>query len=59
MPIVVRELVIRATVEQGIPQAESGGADATPGKKAKRERQAIVAECVDQVLDILSDREDR
>ncbi len=59
MPLVVRELVIRATVEQGASQAGAGGADVAPEKKTTRERQAVVAECVDQVLDILADREER
>ena len=56
MPLVVRELIIRATVEQGA-QPGAGGAEAPSQGDGKKERQAIVTECVDQVLEILADRE--
>ena len=52
MPIVVDEVVI--TVEVG--NAAGGGA-ATPAPPAE-DRQALVAECVERVLQILRDREE-
>ena len=53
MPLVVRELVIRATVEKSGEErrAETGG------KKAGKP--AVVRECVDQVMEILRNREER
>ena len=52
MPIVVDEVVI--TVEVG--NAASGGT-ATPPAPAD-DRQVLVAECVERVLEILRDREE-
>ena len=51
MPIEIRELVIRATVEPG----------GTETKESKKEppRHEIVAECVEKVLDVLRLREER
>ena len=55
MAIEIRELVIRAVVA---PEGEqkAGGA-ATPQQSLPREE--IVAECVDQVLDVLRLKEER
>ena len=52
MPIVVDEVVI--TVEVG---NVAGGGAATPPPPAE-DRQALVAECVERVLQILRDREE-
>ena len=52
MPIVVDEVVI--TVEFG--NAATGAAATAP--PPAEERQAIVAECVERVLEILRDREE-
>ena len=52
MPVVVDEVVI--TVEVG--NAAGGGA-ATPPAPAE-DRQALVAECVERVLQVLRDREE-
>jgi hypothetical protein len=61
MPIEIRELIIRATVADVGPRAEPGG-DAEPGPReagaAMPDHDALVQECVRQVLDILArDRE--
>jgi hypothetical protein len=53
MPIIVDEVVISVEVSN---QA-SGGSSSTPGPTV--EKQAIVAECVERVLDILSQKEER
>jgi len=50
MPIVVDEVVI--TVEVG--NAASGGAATAPAPSD--DRQALIAECVERVLEILRDR---
>jgi Family of unknown function (DUF5908) len=63
MPIEIRELVIRATVEEE-PQAGGGkpSASATsgssPGANAT-ERAKLIAECVDQVMEVLREQRER
>ncbi len=52
VPIEIRELVIRATVEPG----ESRASDAAP---AQPRRDELVAECVEQVLDVLRRQRER
>jgi hypothetical protein len=53
MPIIVDEVVI--SVEVG--DKASGGNSSTPPPAA--EMQAVVAECVERVLDILSNKKER
>ena len=63
MPIEIRELVIRATVEEE-PHAGPGKPPATrasgppPGANAT-ERARLIAECVDQVMEVLRERKER
>lgn len=52
MPIEIRELVIRATVESG----ETPAAEVSP---AMPRRDELVAECVEQVLDVLRKQKER
>lgn len=56
MPIVIRELIIRATAEQGAGGTEPDLAEPKP-KEANR--QELVTEVVDQVFDILRAKEER
>ncbi len=53
MAIEIRELVIRATV------AAAGEKKATPAAAPAGAHEQIVAECVEQVLDVLRLREER
>ena len=53
MPIEIRELVIKATVDTSQDQS---GASAKPDQKTK---QAIVAECVEQVMEIIRQKQER
>jgi Family of unknown function (DUF5908) len=53
MPIEIRELVIRARVE---PPSSAPSAHAAASEEERRD---IVAECVEQVLEILRRREER
>jgi hypothetical protein len=53
MPIIVDEVVISIEVSN---QASGGAASAPP---AAEDKQTLVAECVERVLQILSDREER
>jgi hypothetical protein len=56
MPVIVDEIVISVEVTN----AEAGGAaPPAPGAAALAERQALVSECVERVLDVLRRREER
>lgn len=56
MPVIVDEIVISVEVTN----QEAGGAAASPaGPPAPLERQALVGECVERVLDVLRRREER
>jgi len=52
MPIIIDEVVISV---EGTNQAASGG---TP-PPSNDDKQALIAECVERVLDILREREER
>lgn len=54
MPIEIRELIIKTTVD---PDAASqGGGDGESGGDKKQE---LVQECVDQVMEILKEKSER
>jgi hypothetical protein len=61
MPIEIKELHIRITVNA----PENGGQAATPnappqgGGSGSADKESIVAECVEQVLQILQDKRER
>ncbi|MBD2700753.1 hypothetical protein IC229_08900 [Spirosoma sp. BT702] len=58
MPIEIRELIIRARVEEigAANPAQNGGRNS---QNTMAEREAIVAACVEQVLKILADKQER
>lgn len=57
MPIVIEEVMITVEVEnQGAGAAPAGPAGG--GAMAPADRQALLAECVERVLQILADREE-
>ena len=53
MPIIINEIVIRALVNTKHKEAEK------KGKKEKFEKEEVVMECVEQVLEILKEKEER
>lgn len=59
MPIEIKELNIRINVNQGQqeqntpPQEGSGNAQATPDK------QELMAECIEQVMELLKNKQER
>ena len=53
MPLEIKELVIRATVDSG------GGDETAPETGKPADRAALVAECVEQVLQILRREKER
>lgn len=54
MPIQIRELVIRATVDEGA-KAEGSEAAVSGSKKGKKGQgqEKIIRQCVDEVLEVL------
>ncbi len=61
MPIEIKELHIRVTVNtsQGGQAADGAPAAGKPGPAADESKDAIVAECVEQVLQIIQNRAER
>lgn len=55
MPIEIRELVIRATVEQRRDAAQDGAAPGPDGD----DRARLIQQCVDEVLKALKRRQER
>ncbi len=58
MPIEIRELHIRVSVSAPAGGRPAGAPGGDPGADAAG-RQALVAECVEQVLEVLRDRRER
>jgi len=59
MPVEIRELVIRATVgEESEAATRNEGRPAPPGS-ASSERTRLIAECVDQVMEVLREQKER
>lgn len=54
MPVEIKELIVRVTVDPNV-----GGASPQPDANPAREREALVSECVDQVLQILKEKQER
>ncbi len=57
MPVVIRELVIRATVSDQ-PAKKGGGASPTGGSNSN-DREVVVKEIVEQVLEIMEKQKER
>jgi hypothetical protein len=59
MPVEIKELHIRVTVNatEGMPSERQTGGNT--GKSSEGERQAIITECVEQVLEILQNKSER
>jgi hypothetical protein len=56
MPLEIKELVIRATVDDG---GGAAGGEVEAGKDKPADRAAMVTECVEQVLQILRRERER
>jgi len=53
MPIEIRELIIKTTVEP------KGPSQPPSPKETQEDRHALIQECVDQVMDILREKSER
>lgn len=58
MPIEIKELHIRITVNSASSQQQAGNVG-TVGGGSKEEKESIVAECVEQVLLIVENKRER
>lgn len=58
MPVIVRELIIRATVNDSQGKAENSSASSAPAMN-NDEKEQVVAACVQQVLEILDKKKER
>ncbi len=55
MPIEIRELVIKASIGESGSEAEVGAGSSSESM----DREGIIAECVDQVMEIMRNKEER
>lgn len=56
MPVEIRELVIRATIDS---KGKEGGGGSGNGQASPQQKKEIVEECVEQVLEILRQKSER
>jgi hypothetical protein len=59
MPVEIRELVLRAVIDPNLARGESDSVDEGGPSGAPEDREAIVRECVRQVLRILEKSRER
>lgn len=59
MPVEVRELVIKAIVEQEGGGVAAGGNSTTPPDNAVSSQEETIKLCVEKVLEILEERDER
>ena len=57
MPVIIKELVIRATVTDSQGKEENSASSAPP--MSNEEKEALVTACVQQVLEILEKKKER
>lgn len=59
MPIEIRELVIRAHIEEADTAGQSNNASNRHGSISFTEKEAIITACVEQVIKIMEDKKER
>lgn len=57
MPIEIKELHIRVTVNQ--PQAEGDSAPANQSSAGKPNNEALIQQCIEQVIEIFNSKNER
>lgn len=58
MPVEIRELVIKVTVNQPSQGQQPAAAPSTSGK-ADDDKEAIISQCVDEILGIIENKKER
>lgn len=59
MPLQIRELQIRVTVDQPNGSSQPQQASSTSSTNDKDEKDAIINQCIEQVLDMLNNKKER
>lgn len=60
MPIQIKELVIRATVDENSGAENSPAPESSPGSAPKgKDRERLIRQCVDEVLEVLRIQNER
>ncbi|HXS38177.1 MAG TPA: DUF5908 family protein [Flavipsychrobacter sp.] len=59
MPIEIKELYIKVTVNEPHPEAQSSSDNSQQGAGKEDGKDAIIAQCVEQVMEILNNKEER
>jgi hypothetical protein len=59
MPLQIRELQIRVTVDQPAGTSQPQQTSSAPQPGDKNEKEAIINQCIEQVLDILNNKKER
>ncbi len=58
MPVIIRELVIRATVSD-TPASSGSGGNSTAAAVVNNDRESMVKEIIEQVLEIIEKQKER
>jgi hypothetical protein len=59
MPLQIRELQIRVTVDQPAGTSQPQQTTSSPKTGNKDEKEAIINQCIEQVLDMLNNKKER
>ncbi len=59
MPIEIRELHIKVTVNDPNPQAQQAAQPVAENGNAKTDNDGMVAQCIEQVLEIIHNKKER
>ena len=58
MPVEIKELYIKVTVNEPSPQAHQSSPEAANGKD-KEGKEGIITQCIEEVLTIIKDKKER
>lgn len=59
MPLEIKELQIRVTVNQPQGQSQTAGVSSSVPNGDKNEKEAIINQCLEQVIDMLNNKKER
>jgi hypothetical protein len=59
MPIEIRELQIKAVIDNGNPKGKKGASPGSPGEGPQQNPDELVDLCVEKVLEILKEKGER
>lgn len=59
MPLEIKELHIRVSVNQPQQAEQASAASPSRGKKEEDDKEAMVKQCIEQVLDVIKNKKER